>query len=320
MGLLIEGVWSDVWYNTKDNGGKFVRPDSQFRNSVSDETGHPYPVEANRYHLYISHACPWAHRTMIVRELTGLKDAISVSCVEPVMLKNGWTFSDALPDHVAGHTYLHQVYTAANPKYTGRVTVPILWDLKAQTIVNNESSEIIRLMNGPLAQLGHNDVELYPEAHRDEIDSLNALIYPNINNGVYRSGFATSQEAYEEAVRALFDTLDLLETRLCQRKYLVGETLTEADVRLFTTLIRFDVVYHTHFKCNLKHLLDYPNLSRYVKRIYDIPGVSSTCHIDHVKTHYFASHPTINPSGIIPVGPQTWLLNDTDKDLENLIA
>ena len=313
MGLLQEGVWVDRWYDTKSNDGRFVRKQSSFRNWITKD-GSPGPsgeggfeAEAGRYHLYISHACPWAHRTVIFRSLKGLEDMISLSVVHWYMAENGWTFEEGdgvVPDPLHGARFMHQVYTAADPHYSGRVTVPVLWDKKKQTIVSNESSEIIRMFNSAFDEIGAREGDYYPEDIRDDIDAVNDRIYNTVNNGVYKSGFATTQTAYEEAVMPLFETLDLLEERLAGQHYLMGDRLTEADWRLFTTLIRFDPVYVGHFKCNLRRIADYPNLSNYVRDLYQVPGVAGTVHMDHIKRHYYESHETINPTRIVPKGPE----------------
>jgi putative glutathione S-transferase len=313
MGLLVDGVWHDKWYDTAESGGRFVRKESQFREWVTAD-GSPgpsgeggFPAEAGRYHLYVSLACPWAHRTLIIRALKGLEEMISVSVVHWLMRGEGWTFAEGpgvVPDTVGGAERLYEVYLRAKPGYTGRVTVPVLWDRKRQTIVNNESSEIIRMLNSAFDGLGAKPGDYYPEALRPEIDAVNDRVYKTLNNGVYRAGFATTQEAYEEAVNPLFETLDWLEERLSDgRPYLLGETLTEADWRLFTTLVRFDPVYVGHFKCNRRRIADYPRLSSYVKRLYEHPGVAATVDFDHIKRHYYESHRHINPTGIVPVGP-----------------
>ncbi|MEO1079905.1 MAG: glutathione S-transferase family protein [Pseudomonadota bacterium] len=304
MGLLVDGQWQDRWYDTNASGGRFIREDAQFRNWLG-EPGGAFEAESGRYHLYVSLACPWAHRTLIVRTLKDLEDHIGISVVSPIMLENGWTFvreegstGDALHD---SH-FMHEIYTRAAANYSGRVTVPVLWDTKTQTIVSNESSEIIRMLSA-FDPITGNRLDLYPEALRDTIDDWNARIYPAINNGVYRAGFATSQEAYEEAYNELFAELDRLEGHLQQQRYLAGEVLTEADIRLFTTLIRFDAVYHGHFKCNRQRIEDFPALRAYLRDIYQMPGVAETVDFDHIKTHYYASHGTINPTRIVPAGP-----------------
>ena len=302
-GYLEHGQWRDGWYDTRATKGEFVRTQSAFRHWITADGSSAFPAEADRYHLYVSLACPWAHRTLIGRALKGLQDVISVSVVEPVMTQ-GWCFSDALPDRLFGSQYLHQIYTAADPDYTGRVLVPALWDKKAHRIVSNESSEILRMLNSAFGSLAKGDVDLYPAALREEIDRVNAFVYDNINNGVYRCGFATAQDAYERAFKRLFEALDRVEVDLGERPYLVGEQPTEADWRLFTTLARFDAVYFSHFKCNRNRLEDFPNISRYLRRLYLVPGVAATVNIDHIKRHYYMSHPHINPTRIVPVGPR----------------
>ncbi|HJL16571.1 MAG TPA: glutathione S-transferase family protein [Sandaracinaceae bacterium LLY-WYZ-13_1] len=300
MGLLVEGEWQDRWYDTKSTGGRFVRQKASFRDWVrADDPEHP--AEAGRYHLYVSYACPWAHRTLIYRKLLGLEDALSVSVVHPDMLDRGWEFRDGCEDAIHGARYLYEVYLKADPQFTGRVTVPVLWDKKKQTIVNNESSEIIRMLD---EEFGVSDPNLRPEALRAEIDEINPRVYDQINNGVYKAGFATTQEAYDEAVSALFGALDWLEEHLEGKTYLVGERLTEADVRLFTTLVRFDPVYHHHFKCSRRRLRDYPNLWALTRRVYQTEGVADTVHMDHIRRHYFYSHESINPHRIVPIAPE----------------
>ncbi len=312
MGLLVDGVWQDQWYDTKSTGGRFVRKDSAFRNWITADgsagpTGQEgFKAEAGRYHLYVSLACPWAHRALIMRKLKGLEAMIGVSAVHWRMLDQGWTFEEGpgvIPDTVNGAGYLHQVYTAAKPDYTGRVTVPVLWDKASAAIVNNESAEIIRMLNSAFDGIGATPGDYYPESLRPEIDGLNALIYDTVNNGVYKAGFATTQHAYEEAVRPLFETLDTLDRRLSSRRYLCGERVTEADVRLFTTLVRFDPVYVGHFKCNLRRIADYPHLSGYLRDLYQTAGIAETVNMHHIKAHYYESHKTINPTGVVPLGP-----------------
>jgi putative glutathione S-transferase len=312
MGLLVDGQWHDVWYDTKASKGRFVRTESQFRNWVTRDgaagpTGRAgFRAEPGRYHLYVGFACPWAHRTLILRKLKGLEALIDISAVNSFMGEQGWTF-DAAPETIAdsvnGVARLYELYTLADPHYSGRATIPILWDKEQRTIVSNESAEIVRMLNSAFDSVGANGNDYYPSALRAEIDALNAFIYPNVNNGVYRAGFATTQEAYEEAATAVFSALDELEARLKTRRYLTGPLLTEADVRLFTTLIRFDPVYHGHFKCNLRRVIDYPNLWAFVRDIYQLPGIAETVHIDVIKRHYYRSHPTVNPSRIVPIGP-----------------
>jgi putative glutathione S-transferase len=305
MGLLQQGKWVDKWYDTKNSDGEFRRQDSRFRSwlTANGETGpngeQGFKAEKGRYHLYVSLACPWAHRTLIFRELKGLQDYIDVTAVEPIMLENGWELNDPL----YGFNYTYQLYLKADPSYEGRVTVPILWDKQTQTIVSNESSEIIRMFNSAFNHLTGNHSDYYPQDLRNQIDSVNTRVYDTINNGVYLSGFATTQEAYEKAFTALFESLDWVEGILSKQRYLAGDQLTEADWRLFTTLIRFDAVYFGHFKTNRQQIADYPALSNYVRELYQVKGIAETVNFAHIKTHYYASHLTINPTGIIPVGP-----------------
>lgn len=312
MGLLVDGQWVDQWYDTKKTGGRFVRTQTQFRNWITADgsagpTGQAgYKAEANRYHLYVSLACPWASRTLMIRALKGLEDMISISVVHPLMLEHGWTFEEGegvIGDPIFQARYLHEIYTAVKPDYTGRVTVPVLFDKKTKTIVNNESSEIIRMLNTAFDGLGAKPGNYVPDQWLEEIDTVNDFVYHRINNGVYKAGFATKQEVYEEEVATLFAALDQMEERLAGQDYLVGNRLTEADIRLFTTLVRFDAVYFGHFKCNLKPLTAYPNLWAYTKRIYQLPGMAQTVNFDHIKRHYYGSHKTINPTGVIPMGP-----------------
>ena len=312
MGLLVDGQWVDQWYDTKKTGGRFVRTQTQFRNWITADgsagpTGQAgYKAETNRYHLYVSLACPWASRTLMIRTLKGLEDMISISVVHPLMLEHGWTFEEGegvIGDPIFQARYLHEVYTAVKPDYTGRVTVPVLFDKKTKTIVNNESSEIIRMLNTAFDGLGAKPGNYVPDQWLEEIDAVNDFVYHRINNGVYKAGFATKQEVYEEEVTALFAALDQMEERLAGQDYLVGNRLTEADIRLFTTLVRFDAVYFGHFKCNLKPLTAYPKLWAYTKRIYQLPGMAQTVNFDHIKRHYYGSHKTINPTGVIPMGP-----------------
>jgi putative glutathione S-transferase len=307
MGLLIDGVWKDQWYDTKSSGGRFVRQSAQFRDRVTADGSSGFKAESGRYHLYVSYACPWAHRTLIYRKLKGLKDHISVSVVNPLMLEHGWTFDAAdgvIPDPIVGAHYLHEIYTAAKPDYSGRVTVPVLWDKETGTIVNNESSEIIRFFDSEFDDVGGSGPRFCPPELESDIDAVNEFVYGSINNGVYKCGFATTQEAYEEAVKALFSALDQIDLRLSGSRYLVGETITEADWRLFTTLLRFDPVYVGHFKCNIRRLVDYPNLWGYTRELYQVPGVADTVNMVHIKDHYYRSHGSINPSGVVPAGPE----------------
>ncbi len=307
MGLLIDGVWHDRWYDTGESEGRFERQESAFRSLVTSDGSSEFPAEPGRYHLYVSLACPWAHRTLIYRKLKQLEDVISVSVVDWFMGEQGWSFSlreACTLDSETGAQHLHQIYTRARPGYTGRVTVPVLWDKRRQTIVNNESSEIIRMLNRAFDAWGNAALDLYPPGLQDEIDALNERIYHAINDGVYRAGFSTSQGAYEAAYAALFTLLDELEARLDTQRYLCGSQITEVDIRLFTTLLRFDAVYYSHFKCNRRRLVDYPNLWAYTRELYQIPGIAETVNFHHIKAHYFESHPTINPSRIVPCGPE----------------
>ncbi|MDF0534902.1 glutathione S-transferase family protein [Shewanella sp. A32] len=321
MGLLQQGRWVDQWYDTDNTGGEFLREDARFRHWVTTDggagpSGHSgFKAEANRYRLFVSLACPWAHRTLIFRALKDLQAIIPVTVVEPHMLENGWEFAGAHQSqsahHIAGaeadplfgSDYLYQLYLRAAPDYSGRVTVPVLWDTKTDTIVSNESADIIRMFNSAFNELTGNTLDFYPKALRTEIDSLNSRIYRDINNGVYRAGFATSQQAYDQAFDQLFSTLDWLEQRLAQHRYLTGNQLTEADWRLFTTLIRFDAVYFGHFKTNRQRLQDYPQLSAYVRDLYQYPGIAETVNFEHIKQHYYYSHGEINPTRIVPKGP-----------------
>ena len=312
MGLLVDGQWQDKWYDTEASGGRFVREDAGFRNWVTaDGSAGPtgvggFKAEANRYHLYVSLACPWAHRTTIYRKLKGLEDMISLSVVHPFMGDKGWTFAEGagvIADPIANASYLYEVYVAAKPDYTGRVTVPILWDKRTNTIVSNESSEIIRMLNSAFDEVGATDVNFLPKALLAEIDTVNEFVYSAVNNGVYKAGFATTEAAYKEAVVTLFNALDTLEVRLADQRYLLGDTITEADWRLFTTLVRFDAVYVGHFKCNIRRIVDYPNLWGYLRDLYQVPGIAETVSIEHIKAHYYTSHANINPTRIIPVGP-----------------
>jgi putative glutathione S-transferase len=303
MGYLLNGRWHDGWYDTGGTGGDFVRPDAQFRDRVTADGSSGYAPEPGRYHLYVSLACPWAHRTLIFRRLQQLESSISVSIVEPVMSSEGWAFSSQLPDHLYGCSHLHQLYTRMQPAYSGRVTVPVLWDKQTRRIVNNESAEIIRMLNSEFVGVASGGQDYYPAASRRDIDEINAYVYGNVNNGVYRCGFAGKQAAYEAAARRLFDALDKLEDRLSRSRYLVGNAQTEADWRLFTTLVRFDAVYHGHFKCNLRRIEDYPNLSGYLRDLFQTPGIVDTVNFDHIRRHYYMSHEHINPSRIVPLGP-----------------
>ena len=308
MGLLVNGVWQDKWYDTKKSGGKFVRTEAQFRNLIKANSN--FTPDSGRYHLYISLACPWAHRTLIYRSLKDLESHISYSVVNPYMLENGWTFEESFPgttsDHLFFQDFLYQIYLKADPKYSGRVTVPVLWDKKNQTIVSNESSEIIRIFNKSFNILTGNQLDFYPKKFQKKIDDINNFTYHNINNGVYKVGFATKQEVYEEELDKLFQSLDQIEEMLNHNIYLLTNEILECDLRLFPTLLRFDPVYVGHFKCNKKRIIDYPNISRYLQKLRSHPNIKPTINIDHIKTHYYGSHPTINPNGIIPVGPDEY--------------
>lgn len=320
MGLLVDGQWHDQWYDTSKTGGRFVRTEAQFRNWVTadgqaGESGvEGFKAESGRYHLYVSYACPWAHRTLIFRQLKGLASHISYSAVQPLMLENGWEFGQGeLSDPLYAKKFLHQIYTKTQSKYSGRVTVPVLWDKKQETIVSNESAEIIRMLNSAFNDLTGNEDDYYPAALRKDIDDINEFVYDRVNNGVYKCGFATTQSAYEEAFHALFDALNTLEQRLAGQRYLVGSELTEADWRLFTTLVRFDPVYVGHFKTNLKRIADYPNLYNYMRDLYQVKGVAQTVNMEHIKKHYYGSHGTINPTGVVPVGPELDLTAPHDR-------
>ncbi|MCR9273921.1 MULTISPECIES: glutathione S-transferase family protein [Mameliella] len=314
MGQLVEGTWHEGWYDTGKTGGKFVRSESSWRNWITAD-GAPGPTgeggfkaEPGRYHLYVSYACPWAHRALIFRQLKGLEDLITVSAVHPDMLGDGWTFETddkgATGDTLYGLPFLRDIYTKADPQATTRVTVPVLWDKHRETIVSNESAEIIRMFNSAFDGITGNTQDFWPEALREAIEPVNARIYDTLNNGVYKSGFATTQEAYDSAVHPLFDTLDWIEDRLSHNRYLMGDRVTEADWRLFTTLIRFDKVYHGHFKCNRARIVDYPNLWAYTRELYQWPGVAETVNFDHITRHYHYSHETVNPNRIVPIGPE----------------
>ena len=310
MGLLVDGHWQDKWYETQH--GRFERQDARFRSWVTPD-GAPGPTgesgfkaEPGRYHLFISLACPWAHRTLIMRSLKGLQPLIGLSVVNWLMGEQGWTFepgAGVIPDPILGAQYMHQLYVAAEPHYTGRVTVPVLWDRQRGTIVSNESADIVRMLNSAFDEIGATPGDYTPATRLAEIDAVNARVYATVNNGVYRAGFATTQDAYEEAIAALFDSLDWLEHRLSTQRYLLGDTPTEADIRLFTTLIRFDPVYVGHFKCNIRRIVDYPNLWGFTRDIYQWSGIAETVDFHHIKSHYYLSHPTINPNRIVPVGP-----------------
>jgi glutathionyl-hydroquinone reductase len=322
MGVLVEGVWRDEQQGERAPTGRFLRPATRFRNWITED-GRPGPTGTDgfaaargRYHLYVALACPWAHRTMIMRMLKGLEDLISMSVVEPLYGPHGWRFGDSpgtIADRVNGASELAEIYLRADPHYSGRVSVPVLWDKERSTIVNNESSEIIRMFNGAFGRFTNVRTDYYPAPLREEIDRVNAVVYENINNGVYRAGFATTQAAYEEAFRALFAALDEIEQRLSRQRYLAGREITEADWRLFTTLVRFDAVYYGHFKCNLRRIVDYPNLSNYLRDLYQQPGIAGTVNMDHIKRHYYGSHRNVNPTGIVPLGPQLDFLAPHDR-------
>jgi len=312
MGLLVNGQWHDEWYDTAKTGGRFERQRSSFRNWITADgqagpTGDGgFAAEPDRYHLYVSLACPWAHRTLIFRKLKRLEALLPVSVVHWHMAEHGWTFAPGegvIADPLQHADYLYEIYLAADPNYTGRVTVPVLWDRQRQTIVSNESSEIIRMFNSAFDRVGAAAGDYYPASLREQIDAVNERVYDGVNDGVYKAGFATSQAAYDAAVEQLFETLDWLDDRLSRQRYLVGDRITEADWRLFTTLVRFDAVYVGHFKCNRRRIVDYPNLWPYTRDLYQVPGIAGTVNFQHIKSHYYRSHRSINPSGIVPVGP-----------------
>ncbi|MBU4612730.1 glutathione S-transferase family protein [Achromobacter sp. GG226] len=313
MGILIDGHWhADTPVNANNGDGRFVRKDAAFRHWVtSDGSAGPtgdsgFRAEPGRYRLYVSLACPWAHRTLIFRQLKGLAGMIPVSVTHWLMREHGWTFNEGpgvVPDPLHGARAMHEVYTRADARYSGRATVPVLWDTQRNTIVSNESADIIRMFNSAFDGVGARPGDFYPAGLREEIDAVNARVYDTLNNGVYKAGFATTQAAYEEAVGPVFDTLDWLESRLATHPYLCGEVLTEADWRAFTTLIRFDAVYHGHFKCNVRRIVDYPRLWAYTRRLYQVPGVADTVNFQHIKGHYYESHTEINPTGVVPAGP-----------------
>ncbi len=323
MGLLINGEWHDQWYDTRKTGGAFVRNESQYRHWITADgstdaggmTG--FKAESGRYHLYVSLACPWAHRTLIFHKLKQLETHIGISVVDPHMLDQGWTFTgnfNSSLDEINGHDFLHQLYRQAKPDYSGRVTVPVLWDKQQNTIVSNESSEIIRMFNTAFNALTDVADDFYPGSRQVDIDEINSFVYHNINNGVYRCGFATTQQAYDEAFEQLFSALDTLETRLAQQRYLLGRQITEADWRLFTTLVRFDAVYVGHFKCNHQRISDYENISNYLRELYQVQGIAETVNMEHIKQHYYYSHDTINPSRIVPKGPKLDFSSNHNRD------
>ncbi|NHN61325.1 MULTISPECIES: glutathione S-transferase family protein [Halorussus] len=318
MNMLVDGEWRVDAYESTDEEGNFDRQETSFRDSVEADPDAEFPAEAGRYHLYVSYACPWAHRTLVTRSLKGLEDAISVSVVDPYREDDGWEFTPekegCTEDHINGFDYLRETYAAADPEFTGRVTVPVLWDTERETVVNNESEEIMRMLDTEFDDVADRDVTLYPEGYRDEIDGTIDDIYEPINNGVYRAGFAGNQEAYDEAVTELFDALDRYDDRLADRRYLCGDRLTEADVAMFTTLVRFDAVYHTHFKCNVRQIADYDNLWPYLRDLYQTPGVAETVHMDHIKEHYYRSHADLNPKRIVAKGPALDFEEPHDRD------
>jgi putative glutathione S-transferase len=313
MGLLVDGAWRTDWYDTSESGGKFERGEAQFRKWISSDSGADFAPDPGRYHLYISHACPWANRTAIVRNLKGLQEIVSISAVEAFMGDDGWTFGEN-GDPINSKDFVREIYTKADPTYSGRVTVPILWDKKRETIVSNESAEIIRMFNSEFSSLTGNELDLYPAVLRDPIDEVNAEIYTVVNNGVYQCGFATTQAAYEQSFHPLFDCLDRLELKLSTQRYLVGTQLTEADIRLFTTLIRFDAVYFGHFKCNKKRIADYKNLFGYLCDLYHRTAFQSTIEMSEIKEHYYSSHKTINPTGVVPTGPEQDFTQPHDRN------
>lgn len=318
MGLLIDGKWIDQWYDTESNGGDFVRQESYFRETIARDVENSFTPEVGGYHLYVSLACPWAHRTLIFRKLKQLEKIVSVSVVQAPMLENGWEFShndSRYKDDLYDSDYLYQLYLKADPNYQGRVTVPVLWDKKTHSIVNNESSEIIRIFNSAFNELTGNQDDYYPQALRKMIDAINQRVYEQINNGVYRVGFATEQSAYEQAYSKLFAALDWLESHLSSHRYLLGDTLTEADWRLFTTLLRFDDVYHGHFKCNRQKLIEFHHITNYIRELYQIDGIKETWDSEYTKIHYYVSHKTINPTGIVPLGVRNDFAAKHDRDL-----
>ena len=302
MGVLVEGQWRDTWYETGKTGGAFERPNTQFRRWITGDGSSGFPAAAGRYHLFLALACPWCHRTLLMRLMKRLEGVISVSFVEPLMLENGWTF--ATPDPLTGARYVYQIYQKADPRHSGRASVPVLWDKETRTIVSNESADIIRMLNRAFDAFTDEREDYYPATLAAEIDAVNARIYDTVNNGVYKAGFATRQEPHSAAVRALFETLAWLEERLSRQRYLLGNRLTEADWRLFPTLARFDAVYYGHFKCNLRHVYEYPALWDYTRALYQKPGVAATVDLDNFKTHYYGSQRSVNPSGVVPLGPK----------------
>ncbi|RXK49993.1 glutathione S-transferase family protein [Halorientalis pallida] len=318
MNKLVDGEWRTDAYETTNEDGEFERQTTTFRDEIVDDPDAEFPAEAGRYHLYVSYACPWAHRTLLVRALKGLDDAITVDVVDPYRGEDGWQFTPekagCTPDTVDGFDYLREAYVAADPDATCRVTVPVLWDKKQETIVNNESAEIIRMLDTEMHEVAERDVDLYPEGYQDEIDEIIDEIYEPINNGVYRAGFASSQSAYDEAVEELFAALDHWDSVLEDQRYLAGDRLTEADICMFTTLVRFDQVYHTHFMCNRQHIHEFDNLYPYLRDLYQTPSVAKTVDMAHIKEHYYTTHPDVNPSGIIAAGPELDFAADHDRD------
>ncbi len=318
MHMLFDGKWTRTAYKATDDSGAFQRQKTSFRDRVSANPDAEFPAEPDRYHLYVSKACPWAHRTLITRTLKGLEDIISVDVVDPIRIVDGWRFKpekdDCTPDTVNGTDYLRDVYTAADDSFTGRVTVPVLWDKERETIVNNESAEIMRMLDTAFHDLGNRDVNLYPDGYRDEVDRVIDEIYGPMNNGVYRAGFARSQDAHEQAITELFDALDHWDDVLADQRYLAGDVLTEADIAMFTTLVRFDEVYHTHFKCNVARITDYETLWAYLRELYQLPGVAETVNMDHIKQHYYVTHDDVNPTGLVPVGPDPDFEAPHDRD------
>ena len=318
MNMLVDGEWRTDTYETTNDDGEFERSETSFRDRIRDDPDARFQPEAGRYHLYVCYACPWAHRTLLVRQLKGLDDVISVDYVDPYRAEDGWQFTPekegCTPDTVNGSDYLREVYQAADPDTTGRVTVPVLWDKQEETIVNNESEEILRMLDTEFDDYAARDVDLYPEGYQEDVDQIIDDIYEPINNGVYRAGFAKSQEAYDEAVEELFDALDHWDEVLADQRYLAGDRLTEADICMFTTLVRFDQVYHTHFMCNKKQIQQYDNLWPYLRDVYQTDGVAETVNMDHIKEHYYTTHPDVTPTRIVAAGPDLDFKADHDRD------